>query len=148
MRLALNKRQADSASCLVNILNRRALQSGTVATASPGDIASLEKPAGFANLSGSSLTIFHCILKGGGCMDDRLQTTRRTFLKVGGAALAGTAAVSCGISPFKKDVSLSKLKKEDNPKEAETWKHTACAMCLMCPLQVKVKKRQDRRCQR
>ena len=72
-------------------------------------------------------------------MLEKLKSTRRSFLKVTGSALAGAAAVAGGFSPFKKDLALAGLKEDKATPEKETWKHTACAMCLMCPMQAKVK---------
>ena len=72
-------------------------------------------------------------------MEQKFQTTRRRFLKLSGAAMATVAASSWGLSKFKKDLCLAGLKEEKQTQDTETWKHTACAMCLMCPLQVKVK---------
>ena len=61
--------------------------------------------------------------------------SRRSFLKLTGVAVgSGLAYSKFG------GLKLSAL----SPAEAtgtddEKWKHTACALCLMCPMQVKVK---------
>lgn len=67
-------------------------------------------------------------------MGEKFKTTRRNFLKWSGTALGGLAAASYGCA----NVNLSGLKAKKNKPEKGEWKHTACAMCLMCPIQTRV----------
>ncbi|MBN2125506.1 MAG: molybdopterin-dependent oxidoreductase, partial [Deltaproteobacteria bacterium] len=66
-------------------------------------------------------------------MSHTFDVSRREFMKIGGMA-AGGAMASAGC------LRLNGLKPAETKDEKGEWKHTACAMCLMCPLQAKVKK--------
>lgn len=66
-------------------------------------------------------------------MEEKIKISRRAFMKISGVAAGGTlASTGC--------LKLSGLKQTKMVAEEENWKHTACAMCLMCPLQVNVRK--------
>ncbi len=68
-------------------------------------------------------------------MDEDLKVSRRQFMKISGV-VAGGAMTASGC------LRLSNLTTSEKGRETERgeWKHTACAMCLMCPMQAKVKK--------
>jgi len=68
-------------------------------------------------------------------MGKQFKTTRRSFLKLSGSALGGVVAATYGC----RSLNLSGLKSKKEEQDREQWKHTACAMCLMCPMQAKVK---------
>ena len=73
------------------------------------------------------------IQSGGDFMDEKFRISRRDFMKIGGLT-AGGAMVSTTC------LRLTGLTPAQAATEPEQWKHTACAMCLMCPMQAKVKK--------
>ena len=62
-------------------------------------------------------------------MSEKLKISRRDFMKLSGGAMASSGCLS-----------LSGLVPAEAEAAEEEWKHTACAMCLMCPMQAKVKK--------
>lgn len=70
-------------------------------------------------------------------MGDKFKISRRNFIKWTGISVGGGIA----LGTMTKNLQLSTLALADTDNQqndAGEWKHTACAMCLMCPMQAKV----------
>lgn len=64
--------------------------------------------------------------------------SRRSFLKWTGLSVGGGIVLGAGSNQLRLS-NLVLAGETPDVEEGEEWRHTACAMCLMCPMQVKVK---------